>query len=249
MLRRAGRWVVARRRPSNPNRARLRLTTQVLRQGSGLGSSLSRPHPPATRSHRSSICRCTLIPMLTPSGKATDKVAAALRRRLQGGGCRSTRGCSSNPTQIKPISFLRKGSQGGVFHLTRGCRTHRSGSSPRKGRGCLSTISCSTRGLNRRNLSLARPTPTPRKGDGNHSTRGWNRRPTIPSSALRCGIAARTRAIHLQASRVPVLKLVQKARRHARRIWYLLLLLLLLLELHARRGAAANSRWSMRTST
>ena len=220
----------------------------MIRQRSGLRSSWSRPHLHATRSRRS-IPYSTLVPMLAPSG-----MTVALSHP-EGGGCRSNRGCSSNPAQPRspralprspcnlssnpaqprPPSYHRKRHQGGICPLTRGCRTRSPSSFPRKGRGSPSTISYTSAAL--RNLSRvarnashhpATPTPTRRKGDGNHSTRGCNRRRTISSRALRRNILARKcaiRAIHPQASRVRAQKLVQKARRHL-----------------ARRGAAANSR-------
>ena len=222
---------------------------------SGLRSSRSRPHPCAMRCRRG-IPYSTLVQMLAPSGMVTVAIS-----HPEGGGCRSTRGSSSNPAQPRSPralprspcssnlssnpaqprspSYHRKRDQGGVCPLTRGCRARSPSSFPRKGRGGPSTISYTSTGC--RKLSLvarnashhtATPGPTRRKGDGNHSTRGWNRRQTISSGrnilARKCAI----RAIHPQASRVRAQKLVQKARRHL-----------------ARRGAAANGRWNMRFLT
>ena len=215
---------------------------------SGLRSNWSRPHLHATRSRRS-IPYSTLVPMLAPSGM-TDALS-----HPDCGGCRSNRGCSSNPAQPRspralprspcnlssnpaqprPPSYHRKCHQGSVFPLTRDCRACSPSSFPLKGRGGPSTISYTSARLRKlspvaRNAShhTATPTPIRRKGDGNHSTTGCNRRQTISSRALRRNILARKcaiRASHPQASRVRAQKLVQKARRHL-----------------ARRGVAANSR-------
>ena len=131
---------------------------------SGLRSNWSRPHLHATRSRRS-IPYSTLVPMLAPSGM-TDALS-----HPDCGGCRSNRGCSSNPAQPRlpralprspcnlssnpaqprPPSYHRKRHQGGICPLTRGCRTRSPSSFPRKGRGGPSTISYTSAGL--RNMS------------------------------------------------------------------------------------------------